>query len=57
MSPAGEVVAIVTGPLWILGVFSIYETSALVGTWIEREQRRRDILAGVEPPKEVPDGE
>lgn len=48
MTPSAEIATAITVPLVILGLLWIEPVTDLVAMWIDREQRRRDLLAGVE---------
>jgi hypothetical protein len=50
MSPAAQVVCAIMGPILIIVLLAFEPASVLIARWIEREQRRRDLVAGIQPP-------
>jgi hypothetical protein len=50
MSPAAPVACAIMGPILIIGLFALEPVSILIACWVEREQRRRDLVAGIQPP-------
>lgn len=51
MSDGAEIAMMIMGPIFIVALFSIEPISVLIAYRIEREQRRRDLLAGIQPPE------